>query len=92
MLGLVNAIGAAEGARLLVGARKNLDAAHGIQVPIPQAQREAKSETPQAVLPLRDEKEDQFAGPKGDFDSDQPPEAPPTAQSESAGGELDVFA
>ncbi len=91
MLGLVNAIGAAEGARLL-GARKNLAAAHGIQVPIPQAQREAKSETLQAVFPLHDEEEDQFAGPKGGFDSDQPPEAPSTTQGGSTGTELDVLA
>jgi hypothetical protein len=89
MLGLVNAIGAAEMPRLL-GPKRELEEAHGIQVPIPQAQREAKAETPQAVVPRPDENEEQLSGPKGGFDSDRPPET--SAAEESLGQKLDLFA
>jgi hypothetical protein len=89
MLGLVNAIGAAEMSRFL-GPKKEAPEAYGIQVPIPQAQREAKAETPQAVVPRPDENEEQLTGPKGGFDSDRPPER--AAVEESLGQTLDLFA
>jgi hypothetical protein len=89
MLGLVNAIGAAEMPRLL-GPKRELEEAHGIQVPIPRAQREAKAETPQAVVPRPDENEEQLTGPKGGSGSDGPPER--IAAEESLGQTLDLLA
>ncbi len=89
MLGLVNSIGAADNARHFVGSDRANRQQHGIAVPIPLAQREAKADSAKAVAPVdQDEMPDQVKGEP----SQQPDSAAQAQQAEQSGMLVDLYA